>query len=155
MRTCPAGRADAPRARDGVSLLELLVVLAIMGLALALLMPSGSRLLDQTTAHAVFFELQRELSAIRRDASRAGRAVTLEGTRPPLHHEAKPLYDERATAPRESIALPSPWTYSLEPDLVVSEGGACSPADLRLYRDDEEVMRLRVTDAACGLTRLR
>lgn len=149
----PAAQADRSGPRAGVSLLELLVVLAIMGLAMAVLMPSGSRMLDQATAHAVFFELQREISAARRDAARSGEAIVVEGRAEP-GREATPEAAEDEPR-RLRIPLPASWTYTVAPDLVISDGGACGPADVRLYRDDEEVMHLRIEDATCRLTRLR
>ena len=76
----PIRRADSARpllaaggrGRGGYSLMEILVVLAIFALSTAVIMPSTSRMLDQTTAHAVFFEFQRQVSDLRREANRTG-----------------------------------------------------------------------------------
>ncbi len=50
---------NADSSRAGFSLIEILVVLAIFALSAAVIMPSTSRMLDQATSHAVFFEFQK------------------------------------------------------------------------------------------------
>ena len=60
-----------------MTLIEILVVLAIMAMATAVIMPSTSRMLDQATSHAVFFEFQRQVSELRRQANRTGEDLRL------------------------------------------------------------------------------
>ena len=57
--------------------MEILVVLAVIGLGTALIMPSSARMLDQATSHAVFFEFQRDVSDLRREANRTGIALSI------------------------------------------------------------------------------
>lgn len=71
----PARPIRPGRSRAGYTLIEVLVVLAIFALSTAIIMPSTARMLDQTTAHAVFFEFQRQMSDLRREANRTGEPV--------------------------------------------------------------------------------
>ena len=66
---------NARIARAGFSLIEVLVVLAIFAMSAAVIMPSTSRMLDQATSHAVFFEFQKQISDYRREANRTGVAL--------------------------------------------------------------------------------
>lgn len=141
-----APRTERRHRRAGVSLVEMLVVLAIMAIATGVLMPSGARLLDQATAHAAFFELQREVNDLRRLAYRSGEPILVRGT------SAVADADDPGS---RGLTLSSSWTYELEPALVISEGGVCSPTVARLFRDGEEVMVLRMADEACRFIRLR
>ena len=68
----PADPLPLRPARGGYTLIEVLVVLAIFALSTAIIMPSTARMLDQTTSHAVFFEFQRQISDLRREANRTG-----------------------------------------------------------------------------------
>lgn len=154
MRMSPAAPADPARARRaGASLVEVLVVLAIMSIATGLLLPNGQRLLDQATAHAAFFELQREVNDLRRQAYRSGAPVRIASAvePPPSARET----DGDASVAPHVLTLPAPWTYRLEPELVISDGGVCGPTLARLYRAGEERMVLRMADPNCRFTRLR
>lgn len=59
-----------PPHKAGYSVLEVLIVLAIMAMASAIVMPRGLAMLDRVMTHVVFFDLQREVSDLRRDAYR-------------------------------------------------------------------------------------
>ena len=138
VRTSP-GKNRAPRA--GFSLMEILVVLAIFALAVAVVMPSTSRMLDQATAHAVFFEFQRQVSDLRREANRTGVGVRL------IDPAAEAQEDDR------TVVLRDPWRYTLAPPLEIAPGGACSPTTVNLLNADRVVMTLRADDADCRFMR--
>lgn len=131
--------------RPGVTLMEMLVVLALFGLATAIIMPNTSRMLDQATAHAVFFEFQRDVSAMRREANRTG--LPLE------------LIDPAATldpaAGQRVIALREPWRYTIAPALKIDEGGVCSPSSVNLLSGETVIMKLRTEDATCRFIRVQ
>ena len=131
--------------RAGMTLMELLVVLALFAMATAVIMPSTSRMLDQATAHAVFFEFQRDVSDLRREANRTGVAIR--------------LVDPAATPdPKQGdrvIALRRPWRYTVAPALSIAEGGACGPATVNLLNEDRVVMTLQARDATCRFIRLQ
>lgn len=125
--------------------MEILVVLAIFGLATAIIMPSTSRMLDQAMSHAVFFEFQRQVSDLRREASRTGVAIRVVD--PAAAGEVKEETDR-------TLTLRPPWRYTMAPALEIAEGGACSPTSVNLARDDVVVMTLRSSGTDCRFTRL-
>lgn len=135
----------ADRSRDGFSLMEILVVLVIFALSTAIIMPSTSRMLDQATAHAVFFEFQLQVSDLRREANRTGVAIRLvDPSMPP------PLSEGDRT-----LELRAPWRYTVAPALLIAEGGSCSPTTANLVNGDTVVMTLRSYDATCQFIRLQ
>lgn len=121
--------------------MEILVVLAIFALSTAIIMPSTSRMLDQTTAHAVFFEFQRQVSDLRREANRTGEALRVVDPSMPL------VEGDRL------IELRAPWRYTLAPALTIAEGGGCSIVSANLINQDRVVMTLRTDDGACRFIR--
>lgn len=140
-----------PDARTpGFSLLEILVVLAIFGLATAVIMPSTARMLDQAMSHAVFFEFQRQISDYRREASRTGIAIRVVDPQQPDDPQQRDPADE--TLGRK-LTLRSPWRYTMAPALEITEGGACSPTSVNLIRDDTVVMTLRSAGSDCQFIR--
>ncbi len=131
--------------KGGFSLLEMLIVLAIMGVAVALVLPRGELLMDRVVAHAVFFDFQRQLADLRREAY-SGQAPLV-------------LYDAPATArldPRGRVAaLRSGWSYRLSQPVAISGGGVCSSADAVILNGGRKVMRLRADQGDCRFTRLQ
>lgn len=147
------------RTRDGFSLIEILVVLAIMGLGAAVIMPSTSRMLDQTTAHAVFFEFQREVSDLRREASRTGQAIRILD---PVAPEAAGILVKTSTEAQAEdsfdvservLTLRGGWSYSLAPALEIEEGGRCGTASANILHQGAVVMSLRTNDGSCNFAR--
>lgn len=141
----PTSTPIKPGRRQGFSLMEILVVLVIMGLSTALILPSTSRMLDQATSHAVFFEFQRDVSELRRSANRTGITVRLvdpERYRPGVDGEAV-------------LSLRAPWRYTLAPDLEIAEGGVCSASSANLINGDRVVMTLRTSTSDCRFIRLQ
>ncbi|MBU2377566.1 MAG: hypothetical protein KJ824_00230 [Alphaproteobacteria bacterium] len=118
------------------------MVLAIMALATAIILPNGARLMDQTVAQSVFFEFQRDVLQLRREANRSGAAITL------LSGGAEP-----ADATQRTLTLREGWSYALTPALSIDEAGACAPGEAVLTRNDVPVMRLRVEGAGCRFIR--
>lgn len=125
--------------------MEILVVLVIFALSSAIIMPSTSRMLDQATSHAVFFEFQRQISDLRREANRTGVAIRVVDP-----SAATPLPEGDRT-----LELRKPWRYTLAPALLIEEGGACSPTMANLVNGDRVVMTLRSDDPTCQFTRLQ
>lgn len=135
---------DPPRcARGGYTLIEVLVVLAIFALSTAIIMPSTARMLDQTTSHAVFFEFQRQVSDLRREANRTGEPLRVVDPSMPKTE------DDRL------LELRAPWRYTLAPALDIAEGGGCSTASANLINQDRVVMTLRTDDGTCRFIRLQ
>lgn len=140
MPMSPAQPRD--RVRKGYSLIEILVVLAIIALATALVVPNGSRLMDQAMGQAVFFEFQRDLFAVRKEANRTQTAMVVR---------------EPGQVPQDAtervFSLRAGWTYKVTPELRIDDAGACSPAEISILRDEAALLNLRVEGADCRLTR--
>jgi prepilin-type N-terminal cleavage/methylation domain-containing protein len=132
----PEGRPDA-----GFSLLEVLIVLALLALSAAVVLPSGAVMLDRVGAHAAFFDVQRQLSDLRLAAYRAQTPTVI----------AAPGAPEPGAV---QLTMKSGWSYGLDHPIRISEGGACAPAAVALSRRGKVVMHLRMADAACHLLRL-
>lgn len=143
-------------ARTGYSLIEILVVLAIMGLSTAIIMPNTSRMMDQATSHAVFFEFQRGVSDLRREANRTGLPLRLvdPGT-PELAAVGSALSGAPAVDQIDTrrIQLRAPWRYTLAPALDIAEGGRCSATTANLVKGDEVVMTLHTSQGDCRFLR--
>jgi len=143
-RTRRASSAPGPRSRAGYSVLEVLVVLAIMALAAALVMPRASLMIDRMTAHAVFFDFQRRVLELRRQA----------------YAEQAPmvLYDDAATAGRDPqgrfLTLRAQWTYRLRRPVRISEGGVCRADEIEILKAGRRVMRLAPGEGQCRFIRL-
>ncbi len=135
----PTRRAD----RSGFTLMEILVVLVIMAVTTAVIMPSMSRMLDQATSHAVFFEFQRQIAEFRREANRTG--VPIRVVDPSA--AALLLEDDR------TVTLRAPWRYTLAPALQIAAGGVCAPTTANLVNVDRVVMTLRLDGANCQFIR--
>lgn len=125
--------------------MEILVVLAIMGMATAIIMPSTSRMLDQATSHAVFFEFQRQVSDLRRGANRTGLPVRI----------VDPAASPDAEARERHLTLRDPWRYTIAPALDIAEGGVCSTSSVNLINEDRVVMTLRSQGGDCQFIRLQ
>ncbi|MGO4411133.1 Tfp pilus assembly protein FimT/FimU [Brevundimonas sp. 2YAF1] len=132
-----------PPSRGGYTLIEVLVVLAIFALSTAIIMPSTARMLDQTTSHAVFFEFQRQVSDLRREANRTGEPLRIVDPSMPKTE------DDRL------LELRAPWRYTLAPALDIAEGGGCSTVSANLINQDRVVMTLRTDDGTCRFIRLQ
>ncbi len=139
LMSIPIRRAD----RCGFTLVEILVVLAIMALATAIILPSTSRMLDQATAHAVFFDFQRQVSELRREANRTGAPLRL------LDPEAAPSDPETD----RTVNLKSPWRYTLAPTLEIAPGGVCSVTTANLVNEGRVVMTLVSDGGTCQFIR--
>lgn len=143
-RTRPASSVPGLRSRAGYSVLEMLVVLAILALAATLVMPKATLMIDRMTAHAVFFDFQRRVLDLRRQA----------------YAEQTPmvLYDDATMAGRDPLgrflALRAQWTYRLQRPVRISEGGACQADEIEILKAGRRVMRLAPGEGQCRFIRL-
>ncbi|HEY2708125.1 MAG TPA: hypothetical protein VGI95_08725 [Caulobacteraceae bacterium] len=123
--------------------MEMLIVLAIMALAVALVMPRGEAMLDGMTTHAVFFDFQRQISDLRREAYASQTPTTVRGT-----GDADP-----ADAGDIVIPLRAAWSYRLERPIAISDGGVCTPSAVEVLKAGRPVMHLTMGDSACHFIR--
>jgi len=131
----------SPEPKAGYSILEVLVVLAIMAMGAAIVAPSGLKMLDRIMTHVVFFELQREVSDLRREAYRTEAGITVAAD------PANPESDASV------LRLPPSWSYRLNRPLTISPGGVCEAVVAEVARDGEVVMHLISEDGACRFIR--
>ncbi|WP_281380537.1 pilus assembly FimT family protein [Brevundimonas variabilis] len=146
-------RRARPDHRAGFSLMEILVVLVIFALSTAVIMPSMSRMLDQATAHAVFFDFQKQVSDLRREANRTGEPLRILD---PAAAEALPQPAGEELPDRDLdrvLELRDPWTYTMAPALEIAEGGVCSITSANLVHQDRVVMTLRTLTDDCRFIR--
>ena len=102
----------APRNRAviGFTLLELVVVLALLALATALVAPAGFRMIASWQRATHLQASLQAVAAVGAHAARNGRASTIA----------------TGIAPSEQIPdLPEGWTIVLEKPLIVQANGAC------------------------------
>jgi len=137
-------RPMAARLKAGYSLMEMLIVLAIMAIAIAVVMPRGQAMLDGMTAHAVFFDFQRQVLDLRRDAYATQTPTAVKSS-----DDADP-----ADALARVVPLRSQWSYRLERPIAVTAGGVCTPAAVEVLKSGRPVMHLTMGDQACHFIRL-
>lgn len=118
----------------GFTLLEMIVVLAILGLATALVAPSALRGIDSWRRQAQVDALLDQIRALPGRARAQGRAIALSdaslaGAQPPL-----------VVAPEWRLRVPTPWR--------VSAAGVCEGGELELG-NAYGVRRIRVAAPFC------
>ncbi|HEY5411077.1 MAG TPA: type II secretion system protein [Caulobacteraceae bacterium] len=132
------------RSKGGFSILEMLIVLAIMGLTAALVFPQGDVLMDRVVAHAVFFDFQRQVADLRREAYRDEVPLVLYPS------PAAATSDPRGRV----IALRADWSYRLDRPVLISAGGTCSSASAVILDRNQKIMTLRTDQGDCRFIRL-
>lgn len=139
--------------RDGFSLLEMLVALAVLALGAGFVTVRAGVALDQMAAHAAHLELQSQLSALRRRVVGDQVPVLLKGVRTEADEDE--TRDPPTSGPDDVVlAGPDGWTLHLEKPLSIAATGACGAAALELRRANRKPVRLVTRDGACGLLRL-
>ncbi len=122
-RAEPCGRGQ----RRGFTLLEILVVMALLALGAALVGPASLRALDAAQARAAGADLQALLEALPLLAFRSGEAQRHDG----------PSLARR-------LDLPEAWSVRTEPALEYSAQGAASGGVVTLLDNRGPVLRWRV-----------
>jgi prepilin-type N-terminal cleavage/methylation domain-containing protein len=131
--------------RAGYSLLEIMIVLAIMAATVSIMLPRAGAALDQVVVHTIQFDLQRQVSDLRRDAflNKTKLRLVLAAASGVLAQ----------SDPHEALAvLPNGWTASLDKEVLFLPSGVCSPANLRLSSLGKAPIRMTVTEN-CQLIR--
>ncbi|WP_024868648.1 pilus assembly FimT family protein [Pseudoxanthomonas suwonensis] len=100
------------RAR-GYTLLEMTVVLALLGLAVAMAAPAGFRMIQSWRHASAVTDVLRQLSALPATARRDGRTFRI---------------DSQEAALEAGISLPEDWTFEMDTPLAVRANGVCSDA---------------------------
>lgn len=132
-RQCRGPVATA-RAGVGFTLLEMIVVLAILGLATALVAPSMLRGIDSWRRQAALDAVLDQIRALPGGARGSGRAITiddatLKGSRPPLR-------------------VPGEWTLGAPVGWKVNANGVCEGGEMTLS-NAQGMRRIRVSAPFC------
>lgn len=122
----------------GFSLVELLIVLAIMGLMGAFALPALVHLGNRTSFSLNRQDLERQLDELPMTASAQGRNLVLTSTPGAGGFSAPP-----ATAPEAyPVTLPAGWRIDVDAPIAYRYDGTCSGGTLRVTAPDAEARYL-------------
>lgn len=121
----------------GYTLLEMVVVLALMGLAVAMAAPAGFRMVQSWRHASEVDQVLRQLAALPAAARKDGREFRI---RP------------EDTAADAGIELPEGWMLEMDSPLLVRANGACGDAEGRLVTE-RGVVPFRVQAPFCRIQR--
>ena len=147
MRTSDTCRKEAHRLRRvGFTLLELLVVLAVLGLATALAMPNLQRLYAAATQASARDYVLDQFAGLGREAMLRGRAYVVFGNAPlpdPAEAARYPDYETYV------VDVPEGWRLDLDRPLVVLANGVCLGGALTLSHADAAAVRVELAPPFC------
>ena len=127
---------DARRA--GYSLVETMVALFILAGSAAIVLPRGAQALEQARRHAVFLDLQRQISDLRLEAFESETALII-AERPGTGGELR------------RVTLEPGWSYRFSGPLRIDGAGVCAPIAATLFNGVQPVMHLRSASGDCRL----
>ncbi|WP_268768319.1 prepilin-type N-terminal cleavage/methylation domain-containing protein [Stenotrophomonas sp. Leaf70] len=138
--TCPASKSFGRHGPPcGFTLLELVVVLALLALATALVAPSGFRMIASWRRAAEVDATLGAIAALGNEAAQEGRARTLD---------AGPVGDGVLEGVAEG------WQVTLDAPLRVQANGACDPSSGQARGPDGYVQPFEVSAPFCRVRRL-
>jgi prepilin-type N-terminal cleavage/methylation domain-containing protein len=154
--TTPTSLNKRPlRAKAGYSLLEMIIALAIMGLAAAVIVPRGAAALDQVVVHSVFFDFQRQISDLRATAFADQRSYDLESSQGTPRAQIVILApDTDDSIQKVTIPLRAGWQYRVSQPIRISSGGLCSGGAVDLINLGHVAAHLESHDGACHFLRI-
>ncbi|MCY3820093.1 MAG: prepilin-type N-terminal cleavage/methylation domain-containing protein [Gammaproteobacteria bacterium] len=149
MRTSDIPRKEVRRLRFGFTLLELLVVLALLGLATAIAMPNLERLYAAATRATERDHVLDQVAALGRQAVLDGRAYVVFGNSPSVDPSEAARFAEYETY---LVDVPDGWRLQFDQPLVVLANGVCLGGALTLSREGEEAVRVELVPPYCGIS---
>ncbi|MGB8842584.1 MAG: type II secretion system protein [Aliidongia sp.] len=123
----------------GFSLVELLIVLAIMGLLGAFALPSLIRLGNRTSFSLNRQDLERQLDELPMTAAAQGRNLVLSST--PQAEDFSSVPADPAPDPYP-VTLPAGWRITVEAPITYRYDGTCSGGALHVSAPDAEARYL-------------
>ena len=151
MRTSDSCRKETRKAcspRGGFTLLELLVVLALLALVTAIAMPNLERLYASATRMSERDYVLDQVAALGREAVLRGRAYVVFGDAPPPDPVETARY---ADYERYVVDVPEGWRLGLDRPLVVLANGVCLGGALTLSHPDAAGVRLELAPPYCRI----
>ena len=150
MRTSDTRRKKARKPRGGFTLLELLVVLALLGLATAIAMPNLERLYVAVTRASEQDHVLDQIAALGREAALNGRAYVVYGNvAPPDPAEAARYVDYETYV----VDVPEGWRLELDSPLVALANGVCLGGALTLSHEEVAAVRVELAPPYCRVER--
>ena len=119
-------------ARPGYSLLEILVVLAILGAAAALSGPSVARMIDRYEAQAVVRSAEARLGELRLTAFTRSRPYTAEEIQAELNQ-----------------VIAAGWSVDAPDTLAINASGYCTGGELVLVEPSGRAWRRTLSEGEC------
>lgn len=136
---CPVSKPKAPaRSERGFTLLELVVVLALLALATALVAPSGFRMIASWRRATDVDTVLGAIASLGSTAAQLGRG---------REFDTGPLTDEVLPG------LPEGWQVELDIPLTVQANGACSDSRGRVHGPDGYEQTFEVQAPFCRTQR--
>ena len=146
MRTLDTCPKVVHRLQRGFTLLELLVVLALLGLVTAIATPNLQRLYVSATQASERDYVLDQVSALGREATLRGRAYVVFGNVPPpdpaeaVSHADFETYD---------VDIPEGWRLEFDRPLVVLANGVCLGGTLTLSHADAPAVHVELAPPYC------
>jgi len=146
------------RAKSGYSLLEMMIVLAIISLSVAMVMPRMGAALDQVVVHTLQFEMQRQVSTLRRRAYLEQTDLWLSEQALPAAQDLDPTGQAAApelTGPQKqwvAITLPKTWKAAYATPIQFKSSGQCTVSDIEVSSLGKTSIRLTLNQD-CQLIR--
>ena len=147
----PTSRSNSRwiEARQGYSILEMVIVLALMTISAAIIMPRAGAALDQVVVHTLQFDLQRQVSNLRRSAylEQQGYEVVIEG-------QTLAQQDAGSSFKLVELKLPRGWNATYMPSLKFLTNGTCLAGRIQVRSLGKTPIVMRVSED-CQLVRYR
>lgn len=141
-----------PLTAPGYTLLELLIVLAIIGLMVGMATPAFLRMLDQQRRFTSLQEIEQGLSLLAIDARTAGRDTVHRASGSEQVEESPPNWLSPLADPVVAPPFPAPqgWSVEFEKDLWIRSDGVCSGGQVLVRQGNEKPRRYNLAAPFCN-----
>jgi prepilin-type N-terminal cleavage/methylation domain-containing protein len=131
------------QADDGFTLIEVVIAVAILGLAMSFVLPRLTGWVDRLAFSMRQQQFEDALAELGSKARRTGRTVVLRSTNPMPNSPGRNSSAPNPTEPA-AIELPSAWTLTVDPPIAFRYDGICTGGTVRLsFPAGEKTYRLR------------
>ena len=137
----------------GYTLLEMVVVLAILGLATAMVAPATFRTIQSWRDADEVAKVLGDLAALSALARHEGREIRLASDPVPGRVPPAGAMPPSESEPASPLTLPEGWRLSMDEPLVIRANGACRGTEGTLTTT-RQTIRLRIESPWCRVQRL-